>query len=66
LPEFGPQLGVFGCFVKDMAAFRERYEDLFPDDKEGIHVLKSLETKNIKLLKESNKDLSIVSDVYGD
>jgi UDPglucose 6-dehydrogenase len=55
-----------GCFVKDMAAFRERYEDLFPDDKEGIHVLKSLETKNIKLLKESNKDLSIVSDVYGD
>jgi soluble cytochrome b562 len=53
------------CFVKDMAAFRHAYEQLV-DDVEGLMVLKALEEKNLKLLKNTGKSLDIIREVYGE
>lgn len=52
------------CFIKDFAAFRESYEKAIPDDKQGIALLKAFEEKNINLLKSTNKDLDILTEVY--
>lgn len=52
------------CFIKDFAAFRESYERVLPDDKQGIALLKAFEEKNINLLKSTNKDLDILAEVY--
>ncbi|MEK9176702.1 MAG: hypothetical protein AAB923_00225, partial [Patescibacteria group bacterium] len=54
------------CLIKDFAAFRELFEKVLAHDKESIAVLRALETKNIKLLKESGKDLDLLAGVYGD
>lgn len=54
------------CFIKDFAAFTETYKNKVVDDKLGIDVLKSLENKNIELLKTTQKDLDLLSGVYGD
>ncbi len=54
------------CFIKDFAAFTEIYKNKVVDDKLGIDVLKSLENKNIELLKTTQKDLDLLSGVYGD
>lgn len=53
------------CFIKDFAAFREQYEKLLPNDLEAIALLKAFESKNNKLLRDSNKDLDLLKDVYG-
>lgn len=54
------------CFIKDFAAFSLIYHDLVKGDKRGAAVLKSLENKNIELLKKSKKDLDLLQGVYGD
>lgn len=53
------------CFIKDFEAFRGMY-DTYVQDKTGSSVLESLAHKNIKLLKESNKDIDLLTGVYGD
>ncbi|PCI30385.1 hypothetical protein COB55_00250 [Candidatus Wolfebacteria bacterium] len=52
------------CFIKDFAAFRELYARV--GDEVGNSVLKSLEDKNIDLLKKSKKDLDLLAGVYGE
>lgn len=54
-----------GCFIKDFAVFRELYEKSI-NDKLGVDVLRSLEKKNIELLKKTHKDLDLLSGVYGE
>lgn len=53
------------CFIKDFAAFRSMYEKTFPADTMGIEVLKSMEQKNVQLLRDSHKDLDLLEGVYG-
>lgn len=65
-PGVVPGRGAGGhCFIKDMAALRELYERVLPDDAEGAAVLRALERKNAKLLRESGKDLDLLEGVYG-
>jgi UDPglucose 6-dehydrogenase len=52
------------CFIKDMAALSRVYKAVVKD-MHGINVLKSMELKNIKLLKKSKKDLALLQGVYG-
>lgn len=52
------------CFIKDFAALRELYEKTFGDTP-GTEAFKAIEKKNISLLKESNKDLDLLTGVYG-
>ena len=54
------------CFIKDIAAFREMYEKVVPEDAAGARVLRALECKNINLLVDSEKDLDLLKGVYGD
>lgn len=54
------------CFIKDVAAFRELYEKILPEDKAGVNILRALECKNVNLLTESHKDLDLLRGVYGD
>ena len=54
------------CFIKDVAAFIEVYKKLHPDDTKGLDVLKALEKKNIELLVSTDKDLSLLRNVYGE
>lgn len=53
------------CFIKDFASFANMYKDII-GDKHGISVLESLKNKNIDLLLSSEKDLDLLSGVYGD
>lgn len=53
------------CFIKDFAAFRELYEKMHPNDKEGIALLRAFESKNNRLLRETGKDLDLLEGVYG-
>lgn len=53
------------CFVKDSVAFMNEYKRVVKDSK-GIKVLEALESKNIDLLLQSNKDIPILKGVYGD
>ncbi len=53
------------CFIKDFAIFTSVYEKMV-NDPSGSKVLKSLEEKNIELLKESKKDLNLLQGVYCD
>ncbi len=53
------------CFIKDFAAFAAMYEAAVGDPL-GMEVIKSLEAKNIELLKTSNKDIDLLHGVYGD
>lgn len=65
-PGVPPGRGAGGhCFIKDMAALRELYERVLPEDKVGVAVLRALERKNAQLLKESGKDLDLLMGVYG-
>src|SRR3989344_4958052 len=52
------------CFIKDFAAFAQLYREHFPEDAEGVAVLKALEQKNIKLLTSTGKDLDLLRGVY--
>lgn len=66
-PGAKPGRGAGGhCFIKDFAAFRELYAKIMPDDSVGLAMLRSLEAKNVQLLRESNKDLDVLRNVYGD
>lgn len=53
------------CFVKDMAAFRHLYSEIISDDATGLAVLRSLEKKNLELLRSTGKSKEIVEGVYG-
>lgn len=53
------------CFIKDLAAFADVYEKIV-GDKDGVAVLRTLEKENIKLLRNSNKDLDLLKGVYGE
>lgn len=52
------------CFIKDFAAFANIYEKLVGDI-EGVKALRAFEEKNIKLLKDSKKDIDLLEGVYG-
>ena len=54
------------CFIKDFAAFRAMHEALVQGDPRGLAVLQAIENKNIELLQASNKDIGLLTDVYGD
>ena len=54
------------CFIKDMAAFREFYQQTCPHDAFGSALLAIAEQKNIALLRASGKDLDLLHGVYGD
>lgn len=51
------------CFIKDFAALREIYEKTVANPS-GVSVLKSMENKNIELLRSSGKDVEILKGVY--
>jgi len=51
------------CFIKDFAALREIYRKMVADSS-GVSVLKSMEKKNIELLRSSGKDVEILESVY--
>lgn len=53
------------CFIKDFAAFRGLHQKIVSDEK-WTAILKSLENKNIDLLKSSGKDIDILKETYGD
>lgn len=53
------------CFIKDMAAFRDFYQNSVSDDTKGAEVFLALEAKNLELLSKSNKDQKLVEGVYG-
>lgn len=52
------------CLIKDFAAMREFYQESC-EDEIGVAFLRAAESKNIDLLKKSDKDLDILKDVYG-
>lgn len=52
------------CFIKDFAAFANLYETRV-EDEEGVKALRAFEEKNIKLLKDTNKDIDLLEGVYG-
>ena len=52
------------CFIKDMAAFAQSYEKVVADT-EGAALLAAAQKKNIALLTKSQKDLDLLSGVYG-
>jgi UDPglucose 6-dehydrogenase len=54
------------CFVKDMAAFAKLYEQTVPQDALGVAVLRSIEEKNLELLRTTNKSQDLVRGVYGE
>lgn len=54
-----------GCFIKDMAALRSHVKKNLPKDKLALNVLKAMEEKNFELLISTNKDLDLLTGVYG-
>jgi UDPglucose 6-dehydrogenase len=53
------------CFVKDFEAFIELYQKT-ADDLSGLEALVSWRNKNIKLLRDSGKNLDLLKEVYGE
>ena len=53
------------CFPKDLAALRAFYVDECPDDVAGALFLRSLEEKNLTLLRGTGKDLDLLQGIYG-
>jgi UDPglucose 6-dehydrogenase len=53
------------CFIKDFAALRLYAEEL-GIDQASLDFLKATEGKNIHLLKNSEKDIELLLDVYGE
>lgn len=55
------------CFIKDFAAFAGMYRQLFEtEDITGCALLRTMEKKNIELLKNSGKDSELLKGVYGE
>jgi UDP-glucose 6-dehydrogenase len=52
------------CFIKDLEAFRRQYAELV-HDQNGDAFLKAVVKKNNTLLIDSDKDLDLLSEVYG-
>ncbi len=52
------------CFIKDFEAFRTMYQDNLSDTN-GNMILTAMAQKNIDLLKKSNKDIDLLTGVYG-
>jgi UDPglucose 6-dehydrogenase len=52
------------CFIKDFAVLADVYADTV-GDAEGVQLMRAFEEKNNKLLKDSGKDLDLLSDTYG-
>ncbi len=52
------------CFIKDFATFSKMYTE-YVDDKTGSELLKTLAYKNMQLLVESDKDINLLTGVYG-
>lgn len=53
------------CLIKDFEAFRNMY-DKYRTDHTGSELLKAMAYKNIQLLVDSQKDIDLLSGVYGD
>jgi len=53
------------CFIKDMAAFREMYSKIKGNSIEGLAFLHNAENFNKYLLRNSDKNLTLLSEVYG-
>jgi UDPglucose 6-dehydrogenase len=53
------------CFIKDFEVLTRVYGDLV-DDPLGKEILSALKRKNIDLLTSSNKDIDLLSGVYGE
>lgn len=53
------------CFPKDLAALREVYETMVVSDDVGVQLLRALEEKNCSLLRDSEKDRSLLEGIYG-
>lgn len=53
------------CFPKDWAAFTDWYKVTCADDVAGQAMLDAVETKNIALLRGSQKDLDLLRGIYG-
>ncbi len=54
------------CFPKDLAAFRMFYETELSHDNKGIQLLHAIEAKNISLLRDTNKDISLLREIYAE
>lgn len=54
------------CFIKDFAAFRAMHDEMLPKDEYGSRMLRAMECKNIQMLTDSEKDIDLLKDVYGD
>jgi UDPglucose 6-dehydrogenase len=54
------------CFIKDLAAFSQFYQETLPNDETGKEIFTSLEEKNKALLISTNKDIDILKGVYGE
>ena len=53
------------CLIKDFAALKRIYRKHLPGDCAGIAFFNVTERRNIKLLKKTKKDLSLLKGVYG-
>ena len=54
-----------GCFIKDIAALKLHIKKHLPEDTLAHAVLEAAEQKNIELLTSTNKDLDLLTGVYG-
>jgi UDPglucose 6-dehydrogenase len=52
------------CFIKDFEAFRHLYSEA-THDPEGTEFLKAMAAFNVKLLRDSQKDIELLQGVYG-
>jgi UDP-glucose 6-dehydrogenase len=65
-PAHGKGRGAGGhCLIKDFEALR-RIHAAVTSDEEGKAFLRAMAEKNVSLLKNSNKDMDLLSGVYGD
>jgi len=53
------------CFIKDFAVLADVYAELVGDP-EGVALMRAFEEKNKKLLRDSGKDIDLLSGVYGE
>lgn len=53
------------CHIKDFAALREQAEKLLGPTHPWVDLMKTMEASNVRLLRDSGKDLELVEGVYG-
>jgi UDPglucose 6-dehydrogenase len=54
------------CFIKDYRAFKSLFDKYLADDKRALAILNALEAKNLELLVSTEKDLDLLTGVYGE